>query len=189
MKDFSLGETNSFCHMRHRAAPYVSLELRGQRLMDCPFLSYRSCCSPPNVWLQACTDLLSFSLWVTHKNTRILPYIHTHSWILHSYKRLKGICKQIRAHSTFFLMFLSHVSTCALRMAMFDSVHFVQIVIVYSWFPEDEPLWIWWSLTFPVAPASGHIPVCSVLGWMIKYLRNHWHLHKPQPYLVLISKC
>lgn len=76
MRDCSLWETNSFCHMQHRAARCASRVPRWQRPMDCPFLSYRSCCSPTTSGCRP-AKTFSFFLWCR------LPHVDVGS--LHSF--------------------------------------------------------------------------------------------------------
>lgn len=98
MRDCSLWETNSFCHMQHRAARCASRVPRWQRPMDCPLLSYRSCCSPTTSGCRP-AKTFSFFLWCR------LPHVDVGS--LYSFiQSFEGIALKIREHSTSLLEIL-----------------------------------------------------------------------------------
>lgn len=98
MRDCSLWETNSFCHMQHRAARCASRVPRWQRPMDCPLLSYRSCCSPITSGCRP-AKTFSFFLWCR------LPHVDVGS--LYSFiQSFEGIALKIREHSTSLLEIL-----------------------------------------------------------------------------------
>lgn len=91
--------------MRHGAARCASTVLSRQRPMDCPFLSYRSCCSPTTSGCRPAETVALFSLGLTHSHTHRCR----HTWNL-QFTVLWGCC--------IFVLLLSHANSCAPRMAM-----------------------------------------------------------------------